>query len=372
LRKIIIIDPLTSGVAGLYLSCYKAGLADVEIQTIAGYNSFDKTSLPYFYRTTELSAGGAKKFGRFRAPLRYIENIVGVARSFFTVAKKRPDAVWYALSTNLWSEYFFLLLVKLIGIKLSVICHDVVPYKFFHEVFSLKNWQRKQFYRIADQLIIHNENSREELTNLYRVDDRKIRFIPFPVMDIRPHVKNGASINSGSEMKIRFLFIGHLRHDKGIDLLIDAWRQVSGRMPNVELLIAGSRPAGVELGNHSDISGLKILDQFIPDDEYVDLIAEADVIVLPYRAGTNSGVLSNVVSLEKPVIVSDIAMFKQSGLVLEQSIFKSGDVHSLAVKLAEFANMAPEELCKQKVQYRQIRDNRDAEFFAKLAAVAAE
>lgn len=360
--SVVIIDPATGGVAGLYLDAYRAVAGKHSAILVGAYTSLSVATKRYFYPYTDLAAGGRRKFGRLRLPIRYAELIVGLVRSLRLIMRQRPKAVFYALSSNLTPELLFILILRLFRVRTYVICHDVVPFVAAHESRTFKDAQRRQFYRFASKLICHNRRSIIELTQNYGVAPDRIEYVPFPVMDVRrlygatPIGKTGA----------RFLFIGHVRAEKGINILVRAWRQAHPLIPAARLVIAGQIPRGVEIDVGADNPGLTLMDHYIEEDEYVRLIADADFVVFPYIAGTNSGVLSNVVSLAKPVIVSDIAMFPESGLVAPESYFPSRDEAALARKLVEYGSLsAAERTAKSKVAAR-IRDARFAEFDAAL------
>lgn len=291
--------------------------------------------------------------------------------------KLRPRALFYALSSNLVPELAFIRFMKLCGVKVLVVCHDVVPFVMSYESRGWKNSLRSRFYRAADLLVVHNEQSFTELCEMYGIGREKLRYIPFPLMDLRPFANEWASTQAGLDVCIggrprRFLFIGHVRREKGVDLLIDAWRRVAGLIPNAHLTVAGQLPSGVDIGDVAGLTQFQLLNRYIPEKEYAELIAMSDVVVFPYRAGTNSGVLSNVVSLAKPIIASDIAMFRQSGLVPADALFPAGDVVALGEKLRRCARMSDAELAARRKTMDTIRAERSWAFKHSLDALLTE
>ena len=303
-----------------------------------------------------------------RLPIRYVELIIGLARSLILIARMRPKAVFYALSSNLMPELIFILILRLFRVRVYVICHDVVPFVAAHENRRFKDAQRRQFYRFASKLICHNRQSMVELTQNYGVAEGRVGYVPFPIMDIRSLASAAETMNAERTGKgaVRFLFIGHVRAEKGINVLIRAWRMAHPSMPDAHLIVAGQIPRGVEIAADADNPRLTLIDRYIEEAEYVRQIAEADFVVLPYLAGTNSGVLSNVVSLGKPVIVSDITMFPESGLVDSDSYFPSEDEVALACRLVEYSKLSPREREAKSKAVARIRDARSEEFDAAL------
>ncbi len=363
--SVVIVDPATGGAAGLYLDAYKGVARKYGATLVGACSSISAEGTRYFYPFTDLAAGGKKRFGRLRLPLRYVELVVALARTFLLVLGKRPKAVFYALSSNLTPELIFVLLLRMIRVPVYVICHDVVPFVSAHESRALKDLQRRQFYRVADKLICHNSRSVSELVESYGIDASKIEYIPFPISDLRVFPAAHAERQTAGE-GLQFLFVGHVRAEKGINVLVEAWRRAFPRIPQASLLIAGQVPRGVEIDGADSTPGLTIMDCYVEEAEYVRLISETDCVVLPYLAGTNSAILSNVVSLGKPSIVSDIAMFRECGLVGEEAMFRSRDETALAEKLVEFVSLSPAGRKAKSREVERIRDARSREFDAAL------
>lgn len=69
------------------------------------------------------------------------------------------------------------------------------------------------------------------------------------------------------------------------------------------------------------------------DEDYVRLVKESNCVVFPYTSGTNSGVISTVLSLGRDVIVSDLGMFTNNPLVSTEYVFKCGEKESLIEKM---------------------------------------
>lgn len=362
--SVIIIDPATGGVAGLYLDAFRKIGERHHCTLVGAYSSIPPTQKAYFYPWTDLAAGGQNRFGRLRLPLRYAELIFGLVRTFLLVVRKRPVAVFYALSSNLLPELFFLISVRLIGIRVIVICHDVVPFASAYENHSINDLKRRQFYRVANKLLCHNQRSIAELNQNYGIRIEKIHYIPFPILDLRVAealLNVTPSTRKLKQLDTQFLFIGHIRVEKGINVLIDAWKMAVPNIVNAQLIIAGQIPFNVTLTS-TTAANMTLIDQYIDEARFIKMIRDADIVILPYLAGTNSGILSSVISLGCPVIVSDIAMFTESGLAQEQWVFPNSDVPALAAKLQACTEMTRAEIKRQSKVVEKTRDHRITEF----------
>lgn len=105
----------------------------------------------------------------------------------------------------------------------------------------------------------------------------------------------------------RLGFVGLIRHYKGVEGLISAFRGIPEAPDHVTLAIVGqptSRGLAEEIlelaaGDRRIIVRLGFLD----DDSFVAAMTEAQLVVLPYRFMHNSGSVLAALSLDRPVLV---------------------------------------------------------------------
>jgi glycosyltransferase involved in cell wall biosynthesis len=102
----------------------------------------------------------------------------------------------------------------------------------------------------------------------------------FGPMPLPPFAHGGA---------VRLLCFGRLLPYKGLDLLASAMRQL-GTQAEWELRVVGSGPESAELSSLRALPGVTVENHWVPEDEIGALIAWADVLVLPYREASQSGI----------------------------------------------------------------------------------
>ncbi|MBQ9462102.1 MAG: glycosyltransferase [Bacteroidales bacterium] len=123
------------------------------------------------------------------------------------------------------------------------------------------------------------------------------------------------------------LFFGLIRKYKGLDILLEAF---SGLSEDYQLLIAGE-PYG-EFGEYEEAidkspnrDRIKLFDKYIPDSAVKTYFSAADVVVLPYRSATQSGVGALADQFEVPMIVTDTGSLRRTvegrgtGLVVDKA-----------------------------------------------------
>ncbi|AOS85130.1 glycosyl transferase [Chlorobaculum limnaeum] len=103
------------------------------------------------------------------------------------------------------------------------------------------------------------------------------------------------------------LFFGYVREYKGLDTLLEAMAAVLRELPSAQLVVAGEfildssrfREHARRLG----IDGaVEFREGYVPAGEVPTLMAAADVVVLPYRSATQSGIVSLALGHGVPVI----------------------------------------------------------------------
>lgn len=330
----------TAGNAGLYL--------DEIYQALEGEGYSQKAFVSYYYpfnygekvffKRTEMEH--CKYKGIVRKVLQVTELLYALFVIWYNSSKDKPRIINYSYVSrgNVFILFFLKLIKKASGCKLVITCHDVIPIIENKALYDKEIAIKSKIYSLADYYLVHTETSRNELQQLFCVEDNQIVMHLFPLMDLSKldHGKDN------SPVMYDFLFIGHMRPEKGVSLLLDAWKQYHREYPQSTLCIAGNPCYYKEYIDEHRASfekeGVEFKLGFIKDDDYIRIIKSAKCVVFPYSGGTNSGVISTVVSLGKDVITSDLGMFVNNPFVPKENMFKAGDVVSLVEKLSEYMN----------------------------------
>lgn len=105
----------------------------------------------------------------------------------------------------------------------------------------------------------------------------------------------------------QFGYVGRIRQYKGVETLIEAFRQTANDKEPLRLRIGGY-PSSQELA--ATMTGLAAADPrieltlgFISDAQLIDIVTSSELVVLPYRFMHNSAAAITVLSLDRPVLV---------------------------------------------------------------------
>ena len=314
----------TSGNSGLYM--------DEIYQTLKENGFFQRVFVNYYYpfkygdkiffRRGDIAH--SKYTETKRKIFQLMEVLKGYVQILFYSIRDRPELINYS---HVGQSYFFIpaylkLLKKVSGAKLLITCHDVCPHN--NPKSEMKN--RRKIFHAADNLLIHNENSAKELGDIFKIHGNIIVRHIFPIMDL-------SKLSEDTEnpyMPTDFLFIGHLRKDKGIEFLLKTWEEFHKVNKDAKLRICGKCQPNIQF-NQSELekSNVEFNLHFISDEDYYYYVKTARHVILPYLQGSNSGIISTVLSLGTDVITSDIPMFAENPLVSKEDMFESGNSQSL-------------------------------------------
>ena len=187
------------------------------------------------------------------------------------------------------------------------------------------------------------------LSDLRLFTSKKALLVPHPLYDnfgekiSKEEARQKLNLKNG---ELIMLFFGFIRQYKGLDILLEAMKEIKDTTINnqqIKLLVAGEfyedRKAYDELIERYGIKDQLILHtEFIPDNDVKNYLCAADLVVQPYRRATQSGVTPLAYHFEVPMIVTNVgglpAMVpdNKAGLVAEPT------AASLAEKIIEFFN----------------------------------
>ncbi len=277
-----------------------------------------------------------------------------------------------------WIEVAMIGAVKLAGRKIVYTIHNVSPLhgrvRLHHRIIMGLT------YRICDALIIHTEEGKERVANLFKVEPEKMRVIPhgeysFFVPSERCGSGEAKERLLGDRNASTILFFGAIRRNKGLDQAILALRHVRKRVDNARLLVVG------ELCEDWERYGALIEQEgvgdrvfthlrYVPKEEVGSFFEAADVVVLPYYEITMSGVLQIAFAFSKPVVASDLDGFRES---IEEGknghLVPVGDVRLWAERIAD---LLESEESRQRMGRRSRRMAQEKYSWDRIAAETEE
>jgi glycosyltransferase involved in cell wall biosynthesis len=331
----------TAGASGLYAKSILNSLNESQSHLfIVNYYYPDNDAKRWFFKYTEMAGpNNLKNFKILRFFVRYIELVYSLCRCLLLVVKIKPTALNYNLISQHYVEYIFLfILKKFLGVNIVLTLHDVRPFKSYYKEFFDVIKIKQKIINLAGDIILHNNSSNDDLRH-YFIHNSRIHYHSFPLMS--PFLSNSFDVKPKNKVHNNFsntfLFVGHPRDEKGLDILCDAWINVQSKTSKSSRLIVAcsidrSNPILNKLTSNLNVL---IIDKYLSDKEYFELINNSDCVILPYKRGTNSGIPGTIASMGTGVIASNIPMFLENLLIPKKSFFISEDIISLSDKIID-------------------------------------
>ena len=201
--------------------------------------------------------------------------------------------------------------------KIVYVVHNAKP----HEPRASDRFMRKLGFRNVSHFMVHANAEKKNLPKHIPCD--KIRTGFHPIYDRYAEISSSAMehpvnsqvrawLNENANLPV-LLFFGFVKPYKGLELLLQALTMFAG----ARLIVAGQVSSSCKyLRGQVNTLGLSHrvfwLDRYIPENEVPDIFALADVIALPYRSGTQSGVASLALAFNVPVVATDVGGLSES------------------------------------------------------------
>ena len=187
--------------------------------------------------------------------------------------------------------------------------HNIMP----HEPSILDKLFPQYFVRQMDGFVALSQSVVDDIARIDKQNKPKA-FSPHPIYDHYGELLNKemacAKLHLDTTQNY-LLFFGFIRAYKGLDLLIAAMADERVRHLGVKLIVAGEfyedeavyKKQMEQLGVSETIV---LHNDFISNDAVNAYFSVADMVVLPYKTATQSGVTQVAFHFEKPVLVSNV------------------------------------------------------------------
>lgn len=254
---------------------------------------------------------------------------------------------------------------------------DLIAFDWWHPFFAISNkgvefflnkHLKKRIIYITENVISHEDNKLDKVLtkwglgksraflalsksveqHLNTLFNKRVFLSTLPIYDFYSKSNEDKSLQKYFNINkedIVFLFFGLVRKYKGLDLLIKAFALIIDKKPKVKLIIAGEfyddEQQYIDLIHELELNNyIAIENSFIPEEQVHKYFEICDVVVLPYRSATQSGILSMAYGFKKPVIVTNVGELgnlvedNKTGLIVSEANSKA-----ISNKLLEFIDM---------------------------------
>jgi glycosyltransferase involved in cell wall biosynthesis len=314
--RVQVVDPSAYTRPYDHALCLELGRLGVEVDLITSRFVHGKLPAPDGYRVRELFYRRA-----FGAPSSLVRSLSKLAAH--PVGMARLPVQW--IDAHMLPD-----------VPLVLTAHDLLPRE---ARFGQARAQRR-LYDAVDAVIVHSEYGRRTLAGL-GVDAAKLHVIHHGAFE-HLAVPASAPLSLPGELEDIegpvVLFFGLLRPYKGVDVLLEAWRQLqrSDGFDRGELWVVGQPRVPLAPLRRQAGPGVRFVARFVSEDELRALFRRADVVVLPYVRTERldySGVLATALAFGKAIVLTDVGSFPEVAGEGAAWLVAPGDPTALAAAL---------------------------------------
>jgi len=231
---------------------------------------------------------------------------------------------------------------------IKIILSPIRYKKWFDYMFVPSYWQY-EFARLLgfkrDKILLYNLCANIELFAQVNIEDK-----------IKKYPKN-------------FLFIGRFAPVKGLDKLIEAWRQIDDKK-GWTLTFVGRGPLKTEIEKQPDIICLDHLEQ----EKLLELIQKSGCLVLPSLSDAHPLVLHEAAASGLPIVCSDVCGSIPNFVLNSYNgyTFSHKKTNDLKLKIEKIINLSEDELIEFSKNSRKLSNRITPEITAKTVLSVIE
>ncbi len=241
------------------------------------------------------------------------------ARIFERMLKLTPDICHIQHEFGLFGKDFGVNIIplfyrlKFAGISIVTTLHTIYPnFNQSHKLII------RTICELSNAIIVHEDFQKESiLKNIGRFNN--IYVIPHGVREVK--LISEAKKKLQIENKKAILICGYFRPTKCFEKVIKIFPDIVAHIPEAVLIVAGKLRSQehtsyrdylfklIETSPSSD--RILLLRGQFPQEVFDIILSSADVAVLPYKHGAQSGVLAHCIAFRRPIVASNLPVFEK-------------------------------------------------------------
>ncbi len=229
------------------------------------------------------------------------------------IKSHNPDLIafiWYNPFFGLAFNFIAGRLKRFFPGKILFIVENIIS----HEARAIDSFLTKLALRHADKFLVLSEVVEEGIKKLY--PNKNVFRSSLPIYDCYQIDSSITKENAREKIGLPtdrsvLLFFGYIRAYKGLMNLIDAMPEVLKFDSNTMLLVVGEFYEEKEkyfdaVKNLGLEKNVKFVARFVPNEDVGLYYTASDLVVLPYKSATQSGILNIAYGFMRPVVVTNV------------------------------------------------------------------
>ena len=248
-------------------------------------------------------------------------------KAYSTMVRFTPDVVHIQHEFGLFGKFYgvsvipLILQFRLTGIPVVTTLHTVYRNPDENHRLILQS-----ILMHSNEVIVHEDYQKDALNAIMPFDvSHKIHVIEHGAREIDPVPDARNKLKLPEDKKI-ILLIGYFRPSKNFELIVDLLPQILKKYPDALLVLAGKIRGNehidyrTRLFHRIEQSPVKdhiyLIRGQLKQDTFDTILSAADVVVLPYKINSQSGIMAHSLALARPIVASDSGAMRR---ILERS-----------------------------------------------------
>ncbi len=255
---------------------------------------------------------------------------------FDMVIRLSPDLVHIQHEFNLFGRNYG---VSITPLYMLLKMNNIPSVTTIHTIYE-KNIEEHKilfsfFCKYCDKIIVHESYQKDALLSEldYSNLDDKISVIPHGSREVQVIDNAKQLLKIDNDIKI-VLMVGYFSPYKNFEKIIDIWPEIVKRYKGKVILVIAGKLRTIlyidyrnmlfeKINNSPAKEYIKVIRGQISQDSFDKIISAADVVLMPYKKVSQSGIFANCMAFGKPVVTSKNktmeSIFKdyQTGLMCE-------------------------------------------------------
>ena len=219
---------------------------------------------------------------------------------------------WHPFLSPIYSYIISAIKKKDSNIKIYCICDNVYP----HEKTILDTFLLKFLFKRVDRFLTMSPITTSQIIQINSKSNVSEMFLPVKDIFDKKISKNDACQKLNIDNKFNILFFGLIRPYKGLDTALKAMKGLIQANKNFHFIIAGECYENknkylsiIENNNLDDY--VTWHNKYIDDDKLHLYFSACDLVLLPYKQTSQSGIIPIAYNFNKPVVISNLIGLKE-------------------------------------------------------------
>jgi glycosyltransferase involved in cell wall biosynthesis len=228
-----------------------------------------------------------------------LSRVPQVRRDFENYLEEHEIDLVLCTMQHLWNP-FMLSAIRRTGSRYVVTIHDAMlhPGERFLPYQWWLDWEIQQ----ADGYVVLSDHVGSVLRARHRTTSDRITVAPSGPFNRFADTRSSCIQQAGRRAPRRLLFFGRIVAYKGLDLLLDAYGRLKQTHPDLSLAIHGDGDLTPYRAAIDALADVTVDNRYIPEEELPGILERSDLVVLPYREASQSGVMMLAEGAGLPVV----------------------------------------------------------------------